>query len=89
MAIGKPAKITDLSMNQNYEARVMEADGQRLGDNAFLDLTDRQVSQDRPLCRILYFTKQVTLPRFRTTNLSMLTNRETKREWKLHIWNDM
>ncbi|KAH7318068.1 major facilitator superfamily domain-containing protein [Stachybotrys elegans] len=37
---GKPAKIHDLSMEHRYENRVMEEDGEQLGQNAFMDLTD-------------------------------------------------
>ncbi|OHF02971.1 hypothetical protein CORC01_01729 [Colletotrichum orchidophilum] len=42
VANGKPRKIQDLSMEHHYVSAQNDAAGAQLGDNAFLDLTDRQ-----------------------------------------------
>jgi hypothetical protein len=39
VANGKPAKIADTSMDLKYSQE--DADGEKLGENAFLDMTDK------------------------------------------------
>ncbi|KAF4774211.1 hypothetical protein HER10_EVM0010133 [Colletotrichum scovillei] len=42
VANGKPRKIKDLSMEHHYVSAQNDEAGAQLGDNAFMDLTDRQ-----------------------------------------------
>lgn len=57
MANGKPAKLVDTSNDARYTAGeiTLDTQGRRLGDQAFLDMTDKQNDEVSAACLPPFF----------------------------------